>query len=73
VINPAGGKGIYGKVHFKNTAIAIIPLDKDHNTWLVGQHRYTLNEWSWEIPEGGGPSEQSILESAIRELRKKPD
>jgi len=70
VINPAGGKGIYGKVHFKNTAIGIIPLDKVHNTWLVGQHRYTLNEWSWEIPEGGGPSEQSILESAMRELKE---
>ena len=70
VINPAGGKGIYGKVHFKNIAIGIIPLDKEHNTWLVGQHRYTLNEWSWEIPEGGGPTEQGILESATRELKE---
>jgi 8-oxo-dGTP pyrophosphatase MutT (NUDIX family) len=68
VINPAGGKGIYGKVHFKNTAIGIIPLDDKNNTWLVGQHRYVLNEWSWEIPEGGGPVNQTILESAKREL-----
>lgn len=68
VINPAGGKGIYGKVHFKNTAIGVIPLDQDNNTWLVGQHRYVLNEWSWEIPEGGGGPENSILESAQREL-----
>jgi 8-oxo-dGTP pyrophosphatase MutT (NUDIX family) len=68
VINPAGGKGIYGKVHFKNTAIGIIPLDHENNTWLVGQHRYVLNEWSWEIPEGGGPSGKSTLESAQREL-----
>ncbi len=70
VINPAGGNGIYGKVHFKNTAIGIVPLDKENNTWLVGQHRYTLNEWSWEIPEGGGPSGVSVLESAKRELRE---
>jgi len=55
-------------VHFKNTAIGIIPLDKDNNTWLVGQHRYVLNEWSWEIPEGGGPAGRNILESAQREL-----
>ena len=68
VINPAGGKGIYGKVHFKNTAIGIIPLDENNNTWLVGQHRYTLDEWSWEIPEGGGPMDKSILDSAKREL-----
>lgn len=70
VINPGGGKGIYGKVHFKNTAIGVIPIDKDLNTWLVGQFRFTLNEWSWEIPEGGGPPGQSPLETAQRELRE---
>jgi 8-oxo-dGTP pyrophosphatase MutT (NUDIX family) len=70
IINPAGGKGIYGKVHFKNIAIGIIPLDKKLNTWLVGQHRYTLNDWSWEIPEGGGSNAKSILPSAKRELKE---
>ncbi len=70
VINPAGGKGIYGKVHFKNIAIGIIALDDKNNTWLVGQYRYTLNEWSWEIPEGGGPIEKNVLESAQRELKE---
>lgn len=68
VINPGGGKGIYGKVHFKNRAIGVIPLDKDLNTWLVGQFRYTLNEWHWEIPEGGGPLDHTPLEAAQREL-----
>jgi hypothetical protein len=68
VINPSGGKGIYGKVHFKNKAIGIIPLDENNNTWIVGQQRYTLNEWSWEIPEGGGPLGVGTLESAKREL-----
>jgi 8-oxo-dGTP pyrophosphatase MutT (NUDIX family) len=70
VLNPAGGKGIYGKVHFKNKAIGIIPLDTEGNTWLVGQYRYTLNEWSWEIPEGGSPMEENILISAQRELKE---
>src|SRR5688572_14814786 len=70
VINPSGGKGIYGKVHFKNHAIGIIALDKDLNTWLVGQYRYTLNSWEWEIPEGGGPLDQDALLSAQRELRE---
>jgi len=68
VINPAGGKGIYGKVHYKNIAIGIIALDADNHTWLVGQHRYPLDEWSWEIPEGGGPIGKDVLESAKREL-----
>jgi 8-oxo-dGTP pyrophosphatase MutT (NUDIX family) len=70
VLNPAGGKGIYGKVHFKNKAIGIVALDEENNTWLVGQHRYTLNEWSWEIPEGGGPIGIDLLESAKRELKE---
>jgi 8-oxo-dGTP pyrophosphatase MutT (NUDIX family) len=70
VINPGGGKGIYGKVHFKNKAIGIVPVDKDLNTWLVGQFRYTLNEWSWEIPEGGGPMGEPPIECAKRELKE---
>ncbi len=70
VVNPAGGEGIYGKVHFKNKAIGIVALDDEQNTWLVGQHRYTLNEWSWEIPEGGSPIGIDPLESAKRELKE---
>lgn len=68
VINPSGGKGIYGEVHFKNYAIGIMVLDEEHNTWLVGQYRFPLKAYSWEIPEGGGPLESDPLESAQREL-----
>jgi len=70
VINPAGNPGIYGKVHFKNKAIAIIPLDENNNTWLVGQYRYTLNEYSWELPMGGGALNEASLVSARRELKE---
>lgn len=68
VLNPSGGKGIYGHVHFKNLAIGIVPLDEDLNTWLVGQYRYTLEQYSWEIPEGGCPHQESPLAAAQREL-----
>jgi 8-oxo-dGTP pyrophosphatase MutT (NUDIX family) len=70
VLNPAGGKGIYGKVHFKNKAIGIIAVDKNLSTWLVGQYRYTLNAWHWEIPEGGGNLNEDPLQSAKRELQE---
>lgn len=70
VINPSGGRGIYGKVHFKNLAIGIIPLDEELNTYLVGQFRFALNQYSWEIPEGGGPQDTGILQSAKRELKE---
>ncbi len=70
VINPGGGEGIYGKVSFKNKAIGVVPLDKEENTWLVGQYRYTLDEYCWEIPEGGGPLGEDLLNAAKRELRE---
>jgi ADP-ribose pyrophosphatase len=70
VLNPAGKPGLYGVVSFKNIAIGILPLDKDYNTWLVGQWRYPLNEYSWEIVEGGGPHGVDPIESAKRELKE---
>jgi 8-oxo-dGTP pyrophosphatase MutT (NUDIX family) len=70
VINPGGGKGIYGVIHMKNKAIGIIPLDKEGYTYLVGQYRYTLNEYSWETPMGGGQIGIEPLESAKRELQE---
>jgi len=70
VINPSGKPGIYGMVHFKNIAIGVLPLDAELNTWLVGQWRYPLNAYSWEIPEGGGPHDRPALESAQRELKE---
>lgn len=70
VINPGGGISQYGKVHFKNLAIGILPLDRDQNTWLVGQWRYTLNEYSWEIPMGGGLIGIDKIDSAKRELKE---
>ena len=68
VINPGGGKGIYGLVHFKNLAIGVIVLDEDDHTWLVGQYRFALDEYSWEIPAGGCPLNSDPLETAKREL-----
>ncbi|PZA06946.1 MULTISPECIES: NUDIX hydrolase [unclassified Meiothermus] len=70
VINPGGNPGIYGVVHFKNRAIGVIPLDEEGCTYLVGQYRYPLHLYSWEIPEGGGPLEEDPLEAAKRELRE---
>jgi 8-oxo-dGTP pyrophosphatase MutT (NUDIX family) len=70
VINPGGGENQYGHVQFKNLAVAIIPVDEEGNTWLVGQDRYTLNNYSWELPMGGAPKEEEPLAAAKRELRE---
>jgi 8-oxo-dGTP pyrophosphatase MutT (NUDIX family) len=70
VVNPGGGKNQYGYVHFKNRAVAIIPTDRNGNVWLVGQQRYTLSAWSWELPMGGAPLDEEPLDAAKRELRE---
>jgi ADP-ribose pyrophosphatase len=70
VLTPSGKEGLYGTVSFKNLAIGILPLDENYNTWLVGQWRYPLNKYSWEIIEGGGKLSQDPLESARRELKE---
>jgi len=68
VLNPSGNPGTYSVVHFKNLAIGVLALDENYNTWLVGQYRYPINQYSWEIPEGGGDRNIPPLESAKREL-----
>lgn len=68
VLNAAGGAGIYGTVHYKNLAIGILPIDRDGSTWLVGQYRYPLKAYSWEVPAGGGALGVDPLVSAQREL-----
>jgi len=68
VLNPSGNPGIYGKVHFKNVAIGVVPLDDEMNTYLVGQYRFATDSYSWELPEGGGPLSIDPLEGAKREL-----
>jgi 8-oxo-dGTP pyrophosphatase MutT (NUDIX family) len=70
IINPGGGHGIYGKVHFKNRAVGIVPIDEEGNIYLVGQYRFPLDAFSWEIPEGGSPYDEDPLSSAKRELKE---
>ena len=70
VINPGGGRNIYGNVHFKGKAIAIVPLDDDGNTWIVGQDRYTLGEYSWEVPMGASDAGEEPIDTAHRELKE---
>ena len=68
VIRPDGQPGIYGVVHFQNLAIGVVPLDADDRVLLVGQFRYTLDRYSWEIPEGGGRLDEAPEAAARREL-----
>ncbi len=70
VDRPDGSDGIYGVVHFANLAVGVVVLDDADRVLLVGQHRYALDAYSWELPEGGVPDSESVLDGAIRELRE---
>ena len=69
VISPNGTNTIYGVVE-AYPAIAIVPVTTNLDTYLVGQYRYPLNEYSWEIPEGGGLDGEQPLDTAKRELKE---
>ena len=69
VLNPAGKEGIYGVVHFKNQAVGVVPYENGE-IWMVGQYRYPLEAYSWEIPEGGSPIGEDPLATAKRELKE---
>ncbi|WP_020409405.1 NUDIX domain-containing protein [Hahella ganghwensis] len=70
VIAPTGKPGIYGLIHMKHRAVGIIPVDEQDHTWLVGQYRYATDNFSWEIPMGGVPADEWVIEGARRELRE---
>jgi 8-oxo-dGTP pyrophosphatase MutT (NUDIX family) len=70
VTRPNGSHGVYGVVHLYNVATGAVVLDDDDRVLLVGQHRYPQDEWSWEIPEGGVPPTEPILDGIKREVRE---
>ncbi|HEY9281861.1 MAG TPA: NUDIX hydrolase [Pyrinomonadaceae bacterium] len=69
VVHPNGEHGIYGVVHYKNKAVGVLPVEDGH-IHLVGQYRYPLGRYSWEIPEGGCPEGEDTLSAARRELEE---
>jgi 8-oxo-dGTP pyrophosphatase MutT (NUDIX family) len=68
VVRPDGEPGIYGVVHYRNRAVGVVALDERDHVLMVGQYRYTLDLYSWELPEGGAAPDEQPLEAAQREL-----
>jgi 8-oxo-dGTP pyrophosphatase MutT (NUDIX family) len=70
VVTPSNTDGIYGTIHFKNHAVGILAIDEESYTWLVRQTRYVFGRPTWEIPEGGCPVGELLLDAAQRELKE---
>lgn len=69
VVRPDGRPGIYGVVDAR-LATGVVALTDADEVVLVGQHRYPLDRWSWEIPEGGADPGEDGLAAIQRELRE---
>lgn len=69
-LNPNNEQTDYTVVRFKNIAVGCIPVDEDGNIYLVGQWRYPLNKYSWEIPEGGADPNKNLVKECARELKE---
>ena len=70
ITHPDGTAGTYGVARFANLACGVLPVDDEGHTWLVGQHRFPFNAYSWELPEGGGAIDVDPQHSAARELEE---
>lgn len=70
VIHPDGTAGTYGVVRYAHLACGVLPIDDEGYTWLVGQHRFPFDQYSWELPEGGGKQGVDPQQSARREMEE---
>jgi len=69
VIRPDGLEGIYGVIETR-IATGVLALTPDNRVYLVGQYRYTTDNYSWEIIEGGSDPGENAMETAKRELQE---
>ncbi len=69
VVRPDGHDGIYGVITTR-VATGVVALDDDDRVVLVGQWRYPLERYSWEIVEGGTDDGESPEDAVARELRE---
>ena len=70
VVRPNSSEGIYGVVSMHNKAVGVVPLHDDGTITLVGQWRYSMSGYSWEIPEGGCPANEEPIDCAVREMQE---
>ncbi|HYD88550.1 MAG TPA: NUDIX hydrolase [Vitreimonas sp.] len=70
VIHPGGAPGAYTVVRPRRVAVGVLPIEANGDVHLVGQWRFPLARYSWEMPEGGADPGEAPLECARRELEE---
>lgn len=67
VLRPDGSPGLYGVVSM-TPAVGVVALTDADEVVMVGQWRYALGEYSWELVEGGVDVGEDPLTAIQREL-----
>lgn len=70
VIHPHGAEGVYSVVRPRRVAVGVLPIDDEGYVHLVGQWRFPLKRYSWEMPEGGADPGEEPRACAVRELKE---
>lgn len=70
VIHPGGAPGTYSVMRPRRLAVGVLPIEPDGFVHLVGQWRFPLGRYSWEMPEGGAEPGEPPLDCAKRELEE---
>lgn len=70
VLTPGGRPGYYGVVRFKRVGVGVLPIDDEGHVYLVGQWRFAIDAYSWEMPEGGADPGEDFAATARRELEE---
>lgn len=60
----------YHSVRMKYYGVCIVPVDHEGSVTLIGQYRYVLERFSWEIPGGGARVGDDPLDVARAELKE---
>jgi 8-oxo-dGTP pyrophosphatase MutT (NUDIX family) len=68
VTRPDGNPGTYGVIRIRRLAVGVLPIEADGSVHMVGQWRFPLGRYSWEMPEGGAEPGEDARLCAEREL-----
>lgn len=69
VISPRGKDCVYSYVD-KADSVGAVVVNANNEIYLVGQYRYPMDEFTWEIIEGGIEEGESPLEAVKREIKE---
>lgn len=69
VRHASGRQHPYTALRFHVTGIAVLPIDADGCTYIVGQYRYVAGRFTWELVRGAAPLD-APLDGAKRELHE---